>query len=94
MQPDDYINDLIEQEKNEASNPYLVTRVMASVGKPQQSSLPVKQVLAFVAGVVLVIVLGMQLGNSYLSSPKSYAGVNINDSQMENFQLFNSPENE
>ena len=94
MKTDDYINELINREKQLEHNPYLATRIMAKIETPKQVKRGVFQYVAVAASIWLVITLGIVIGNSYASVPEKYAGININDSEIENFALYNSDSNE
>lgn len=94
MKTDDYINELIDREKQLEHNPYLATRIMAKIETPKQVKRGVFQYVAVAASIWLVITLGIVIGNSYASVPEKYAGININDSEIENFALYNSDSNE
>jgi len=94
MKADDYINELIDREKQMEHNPYLATRIMAKIETPKQMKRGVFQYVAVAASISLVITMGVVIGNSYTSAPEKYAGININDSEIENFALYNSDSNE
>jgi len=94
MKTDDYISQFIEREKNTAHNPYLATRIMAKIEAPKYKTHGVVQYIAVAASIALVVMMGMVLGNSYTSSPEQYAGININDREIENFALYNTDDNE
>lgn len=94
MKTDDYINELINREKQLEHNPYLATRIMAKIETPKQVKRGVFQYVAVAASIWLVITLGIVIGNSYAYVPEKYAGININDSEIENFALYNSDSNE
>ena len=94
MKTDDYINELIDREKQMEHNPYLATRIMAKIEAPKQKKRGAFQYIAVAASISLVITLGVVIGNSYAVAPEKYAGININDSEIENFALYNSDGNE
>jgi len=94
MKADDYINELIDREKQMEHNPYLATRIMAKIETPKQMKRGVFQYVAVAASISLVITMGVVIGNSYAAVPEKYAGININDSEIENFALYNSDSNE
>ena len=94
MKADDYINELIDREKQMGHNPYLATRIMSKIETPKQMKRGVFKYVALAASISLVITMGVVIGNSYTSAPEKYAGININDSEIENFTLYNSDSNE
>ena len=94
MKTYDYINKLIDKEKQTEPNPYLSTRIMAKIETPKQMKRGVFQYIAIAASISLVITMGVVIGNSYTPVHENYAGLNINDSELENFSLYNSNGNE
>jgi len=94
MKAEDYINEYIDREKQTEHNPYLATRIMAKIELPKNKIPRIFRYAAVAASISLVIMMGIVIGNSYTSLPKQYAGININDSEMENFTLYNSDGNE
>lgn len=92
MKTEQYIDDLIRREKQTAPNPFLSTRVMAEIEKPQRPEIkriPVWQAFAVVAGMAAVAFLGISAGNSYIDNSSSETVININDSQIENLEYYN-----
>lgn len=94
MKIDDYIDAFVEKEKQTEFNPFLTTNIMAHIEKSVRKKTIVWQILTVAAGIALVITMGIQIGNQYDTDKNMYAGVNINDSQIENFTLYYSNENE
>ncbi|MEI6752228.1 MAG: hypothetical protein WCK78_03580 [Paludibacter sp.] len=94
MKTDEYINEFINREKQIEPNPYLATRVMAKIETTKQKKLGVFQYIAVAASISLVITMGVVIGNSYTPAHDNYARLNINDSEIENFALYNSDGNE
>lgn len=94
MNTDDYINELIDREKQVKHNPYLATRIMAKIEMPIYKVAGVLRYAAVAASFSLVVILGIAIGNSNKPMPQEYAGININDSEIENFALYNSDSNE
>jgi len=94
MKIDDYINEFIDREKKIEVNPYLATRIMAKIETPKYKVPGIFRYAAVAASISMVVMLGIVIGNSYTSVPKQYAGLNINDSEMENFTFYNSDSNE
>ena len=88
------IAEFVHSEKQIKPNPYLSTHIMAVIETPERKGIQLLRYAAFAACIGLVIVMGKTIGNSYDSTPKNYAGVNINDSEIEHFSLYNSEENE
>jgi hypothetical protein len=94
MKTDDYIDELIKHEKETACNPYLATRVMAGIETSKKKSSGIFQYVVAVASISLVVLLGIAIGNSYVAGNEKYAGININDSEIENFELYKTMGNE
>ena len=90
----EYIAEFVYSEKQVKPNPYLSTRIMAGIDRPERKVTQVLRFVSFAACIGLVIVMGQSIGNSYNSTPKSYAGLNINDSEIEHFTFYNPAENE
>lgn len=86
------INQLIQEERTIAMNPYLSTRVMAAIEKQQdrkagQHSLILKPVLA-IASLVLVVVMGVMAGSAYPTRSDDGEAVLRNDAQAEHFAFY------
>jgi len=94
MKTDNYINEFIDREKLTEPNPYLATRIMAKIEAPKHKKQGVFQYMAVAASISLVITMGVVIGNSYTPAHENYAVLNINDSEIENFALYNSNGNE
>ena len=94
MKTDDYINEFIDKEKKIEHNPYLATRIMAKIEVPTHKIPGIFRYTAVAACISVVVMMGIVIGDSYTTVPKQYAGININDSEMENFTLYNSEGNE
>jgi len=94
MKTDDYINEFVEREKQTEHNPYLATRIMAKLQTPKHKIPGVLQTIAVAASIAGMVVMGIVIGNSYTSVSEQYAGLNINDSEIENFVLYNTESNE
>ena len=94
MKTDDYINELIDREKQTEHNPYLATQIMAKIEAPKQKMQGIFSYIAVVASISLVITMGIVIGNSYTPVYEKYATLNINDSEIENFTIYNSNGNE
>ncbi|MDD3320541.1 MAG: hypothetical protein PHS59_03765 [Paludibacter sp.] len=93
MNTEDYINNFITKEKNVDPNPFLVTRIMSEVETPAPKSVKLWQTLAVAASISFMVFIGIGIGNTY-NYTANYAGLNLNDSNIENFILYNSTENE
>jgi hypothetical protein len=92
MKTAQYIDELINKEKQTVSNPYMATRIMARIENPMHKPVNRWQTVAVAASIVFAIVSGVTLGNSYISDNNS--GLYVNDSQIENFALYNTDNNE
>lgn len=94
MKTDNYIDKLINTEKQTEFNPYLITRIMSRIENPIQKHVSRWQTIAVAASVAFAITLGIGLGNSYNSTSDNISGLVVNDSQIENFPLYNTVSNE
>ena len=93
METDELITEFVNKEKELDHNPFLTTRIMASLS-PQRKSIGYFQYAGIAACISTVIVLGISIGNTYDKTPKQYSELNINDSEMENFAIYNARNNE
>ena len=94
MKTDDYIDEFIDREKKIEHNPYLATRIMAKIEFPKHKLPAFIRYTAVAASISLVVMMGIVIGNNYTTVPKQYAGININDSELENFIQYNTDDNE
>jgi hypothetical protein len=94
MKTDELITEFVIREKELIHNPYLATRIMANLYAPQKKTIGWLQYATIAACISTVVVMGMAIGNSYGVAPKEYTALNINDSEMENFAIYNSPNHE
>ena len=94
MKTDHYIDKLINIEKQTEFNPYLITRIMSQIEIPIQKHVNRWQTVAVAASIAFAITLGIGLRNSYNSTSNSISGLVVNDSQIENFTLYNTVSNE
>jgi len=95
MKTEDYINDFIVHEKQTEMNPYLSSKIMARIESPvEQKKTALWVNLAVAASIAVVLVAGFQIGGLYATNPEQYAGMTINDSEIENFTLYNINDNE
>lgn len=92
MKTDDYINDLINREKQTEPNPFLSTLIMSRIETPVAKRMTVWQSIAVAASISTVIFLGTQLGR--LSTGEKSTALNINDSEIENFIYYNDETHE
>lgn len=92
MKTDEYIDDLINREKQTEPNPFLSTLIMSRIETPVTKKLRVWQSIAVAASISAVIFLGAQLGR-FSASDKDIT-LNINDSEIENFIYFNDETHE
>jgi len=89
---DQRIDELIQEERNTAFNPYLSTRVMAAIERRRDIRLFTvnrkwQPVLAL-ASVLVAVLLGIAAGNLYSSADEETGSVLSNDSQTENFAFY------
>ncbi len=94
MKTDHYIDELINNEKKTEFNPYLATRIMSKIENPIPKTVNRWQTIAVAASIIFAIALGIGLGNSYTTTSDNISGLYINDSQIENFSLYNTESNE
>lgn len=95
MKTEDYINDFVSREKQTEMNPYLSSKIMASIDSPvERKKTAIWVNLAVAASIAVVLLAGFQLGGMYATNPEQYAGMTINDSEIESFTLYNSDDNE
>jgi len=87
-----YIDEFINKEKQTEHNPYLASRIMLGIENPMQKTFNSWQKIAVAASIVFAIASGIGLGNSYTSD--NLDGLYVNDSQIENFSLYNTDSNE
>lgn len=92
MKTDEYINDLINREKQTEPNPFLSSLIMSRIETPVTKKLSVWQSIAVAASISAVIFLGAQLGR--LSTGDKSTALNINDSEIENFIYYNDEAHE
>lgn len=94
MKTDQYIDELINKEKQTELNPYLTTRIMSRIENPMQKPVNRWQTIVVATSIVFAIASGIELGKSYTSSSNNTYGLYVNDSRIENFSLYNSESNE
>lgn len=93
MKTEKYIDDFIENEKKIEVTPFLYTRVAAKINAvnetPAVRKTPLLQKVAFAASIAAVAWLGTALGKTYTSAKPYEISLNINDTNLENFSLYN-----
>ena len=95
MKTEDYINDFIAREKQTEMNPYLSSKIMENIESPVELRKTTYWAnFAIAASIALILVAGFQLGGLYTTNPEQYAGITINDSEIENFTIYNTNDNE
>jgi len=95
MKIDQYIDELINKEKQTELNPYLATRIMSRIENPMQKPVNRWQTIAVAASFVFAIATGIGVGSSYNNyNSDNISGLYVNDSQIENFSLYNTESNE
>jgi len=94
MKTNQYIDELINKEKQTELNPYLTTRIMSQIENSTQKPVKRWQTIAVAGCIVFAIATGIELGNSYTSNSDNVGGLFVNDSQIENFSLYNTDSNE
>lgn len=91
MKIEDYINDVIDKEKQVQPNPFLSTRIMARLESetPREAKrIPAWQKLAVAASLGLVVMMGVGIGNTRYSNSNTSSSLNINDSQIEGLNYY------
>lgn len=94
MNADDLLNDFIEKEKQINVNPYFTSQVIHKIEQPIEHMKISWQIALVTFSIVVVVFLGVGLGSMYLTDNKDYATLNLNDSQLENFQLYSVTKHE
>lgn len=96
MNTDRYIDELIKKEREIKASPFLSTRIMAGIAekKEEKRISPLWQTLAVAASISIVLTLGIGVGSLYTQNQQDYAGLHINDSRIENLNLYNTIGNE
>ena len=82
MKIEEYINEFIKKETIIEPNPFLTTRIMASIEKPVNQKRSAWQTVIAVASISIVILFGFKLGSLYHGTSTQFK-LNINDSQIE-----------
>lgn len=89
MKIDEQIDDFIHQEKQIQPNSFLATRIMAKLEDSEQvhRKIPALQKLALAVSLALIVMMGIGIG-SIGKLTDNYASININDTQIENLNLY------
>lgn len=86
----DRLDEYIRKQRETEPSPYLVSKIMARLERPQQQRrVLVWQSLAVAASVAVVVMLGITIGSGY----KSVSYLSINDDQIENFSILMTDDN-
>jgi hypothetical protein len=93
MKTEDYINQFIEREKQIEPNPFLGTRIMASIENPVTKRVNTWHTIIAVASISLVMFLGFELSTLYISTSTPNE-LSINDSHIEMFHFYQSDSHE
>jgi len=91
MRTENYIDDFIRREKQTEPNPFLSTHIIAEIEKMQQAEIKKVtwwQIVVFVACIVIMIFLGISVGNSYINHISQEITMNINDNEIENLGYY------
>ena len=83
------IQKYIEREKEIKPNPWLATRIMTRIETPDQRMAPRWQSAFLAASILFAVLLGIGLGKVYSPVSETYAGLSIDDSDIEGFAYFN-----
>jgi hypothetical protein len=91
------IDDFVSGERNLEPNPFLSTRIMASLdqskGHEAFSFNPLRK-LAFAVSMVIAVFIGVATGNQYKTGNSGADVILINDDKMERFDMYNFKDNE
>jgi hypothetical protein len=91
MKTEEYIDNYIEQQLKIEPNPYLTTRIMSkldSINEKNAFNFSPIQKIGITASIAASIMIGIMLGTNYKSDTSNSMSININDSKIENFQIF------
>jgi hypothetical protein len=91
------IDDFVTGERNLEPNPFLSTRIMASLEQSRDheafSFYPLRK-LAFAVSMVMAIFIGVATGNQYKTGKSRADVILINDDKMEHFDMYNFKDHE
>lgn len=90
MKADDYINEVINKEKQIEPNPFLSTRIIARIEAPVARRVNLWQSFAVAASIGIVVFMGIELGGFYSNNSENQTAIHINDSEIENFVYYNA----
>lgn len=94
MDIDKLINEMVAAETTVECNPFLSTRVMATLEKQEVQEKPFVLKPAVIAlGIMAAVFLGVAAGSLYREDTKEDTIVLYNDSSTENFAFFIETEN-
>lgn len=89
---DDLINEMVGAEKQAQPSTHIIDEVMAGL-TPRRRHIatthhPVLRAVAIAASIAAVVIMGVQLGSSFVRSQSIPTDININDSQIENLHHY------
>jgi hypothetical protein len=92
------VDELVKQEKEQQSNSFLSTRVMAKIEHSRSNEYvllpPVWKTVFVAAGLILSLTVGIATGNLYHAQKNQPDVVLTNDDVMEDFSFYQSTENQ
>lgn len=88
-----HLDDYINRQKQTEPSPFLVDKILTRLEESQseRTKMTFWQGAAVAASIVVVVMLGISIGNSY-KQPTDY--LSINDNQIENLSILIADENE
>ncbi len=91
------LESFIEMEKSTEPNPYLVSKIINRLEREYALPKDTKrtfalQTIAMAAGVALAIAMGVTIGNNYTQNRQYSNAITVNDSQIENLNIYISEE--
>lgn len=95
MKPEEYIDNYIESQLKIEPNPFLTTQIMAKLDNMNEKNvfiLSTIQKIGITVSIAASIMMGVILGTNYKSDSSNVISININDSKIENFQIFYEPD--
>lgn len=94
MNASKHIEAYIQAEKQVKANPFLKTRIMESLKPVRNNKVPFWQSLVVATSLALAIAAGFAVGNMYNKQVQEYTALNINDSSIENLNIYYKLSNE
>lgn len=95
---DSLVEQFIVEEKSIEHNPFLSTRVMATLDNKKQLNVkrlsPVLRAAIVSFGFTTAVIVGFAIGNLYNTVDKKADVVLVNDDAMEHFTFYKDTENE